>query len=76
MLRAAEARIASLPPSEAAEYRRLQAENATLAKDIELKQGELEAANREVSGMALAAMHHLIIAMRRDPQQIDLFEAQ
>ena len=48
MLRAAEARIASLPPSEAAEYRRLQAENAALAKDIELKQGELEVANREV----------------------------
>jgi hypothetical protein len=46
--KAAEARIASLPPAEAADYRRLQAENAALSKDIEAKQSELEAANREV----------------------------
>ena len=46
--RTAEARIASLPPAELQEYRKLQAENAALARDIERKQGELEAVNADV----------------------------
>ena len=49
LLAAAEARIASLPPAAAAEYKRLQAESATLGREVEKKQGELEAVNAQVA---------------------------
>ena len=46
--RAAEERIASLPPAEAAEYRKLQAESVALGQEVERRQGELEAVNASV----------------------------
>ena len=48
LTRAAEERIASLPPAEAAEYRKLQVEGAALAREVERRQGELEQVNGAV----------------------------
>ena len=56
--RAAEERIASLPPSEAAEYRRLQAESGALSREVERRQGELEAVS--------AAVEEAEAALRRE----------
>ena len=47
--RAAEERIFSLPPAEAAEYKRLQVEKETLSREAEVKQSELERVNAQVS---------------------------
>ena len=49
LLAAAEARIASLPPGAAAEYKRLQGESGALGREVERKQAELEAVNAQVS---------------------------
>jgi hypothetical protein len=57
--RAAEERIASLPPAEAQEYRKLQVESTSLSREVEKKQAELETVNSAVEAAeeALAREH-------------------
>jgi intraflagellar transport protein 74 len=62
LTRAAEERIASLPPAEAAEYRKLQVESGALQREVERRQGELE----QVSAAVEAAEEALRRERTRD----------